>query len=135
MKKVLIISYFFPPCNLTASQRSMGWARYLKKQGWDPIVITRNWDNHIATPNHIHKDSGVELIHKVTDEYEAYYLPFKGNLRDRLYSKYGNTRFYLLRKVLSFIELLGSNFHKAFIPYSNLHAFALDYCKDPKKII
>ena len=138
MKKVLIISYFFPPCNLTASQRSMGWARYLKKQGWDPIVITRNWDNHIATPNHIHKDSGAELIHKVTDEYEAYYLPFKGNLRDRLYSKYGNTRFYLLRKVLSFIELLGSNFHKAFIPYSNLHAFALDYCKkhdDVKAII
>ncbi len=138
MKKVLIISYFFPPCNLTASQRSMGWARYLKNEGWDPIVITRNWDNHIANPNDIHKDSGDELIHKVTNEYEAYYLPFKGNLRDRLYSKYGNSRFYLIRKVLSFIELFGSNFNKSFIPYSNLYEFALEFCKkhdDVKAII
>lgn len=138
MKKVLIISYFFPPCNLTASQRSMGWARYLKEQGWDPIVITRNWDKHIANPNDIHKDSGDELIHKVTKEYEAYYLPFKGNLRDRLYSKYGNSRFYLIRKVLSFIELFGSNFNKSFIPYSNLYEFALEFCKkhdDVKAII
>jgi hypothetical protein len=66
------------------------------------------------------------------------YLPFRGSLRDHLYSKYGNSRFHLLRKVLSFIELLGSNFNKAFIPYSNLHAFALDYCKkhdDVKAII
>ena len=138
MKKVLIISYFFPPCNLTASQRSMGWARYLKNEGWDPIVITRNWDKHIANPNDIHKDSGDELIHKVTNEYEAYYLPFKGNLRDRLYSKYGNSRFYLLRKVLSFIELFGSNFNKSFIPYSNLYEFAVEFCKkhdDVKAII
>jgi hypothetical protein len=116
----------------------MGWARYLKNEGWDPIVITRNWDKHIANPNDIHKDSGDELIHKVTNEYEAYYLPFKGNLRDRLYSKYGNSRFYLLRKVLSFIELFGSNFNKSFIPYSNLYEFAVEFCKkhdDVKAII
>ena len=138
MMKVLIISYFFPPCNLTASQRSMGWARYLKEQGWDPIVITRNWEQHISSPNKMHCDSGVNLITNTNEFFEVNYLPFKGNLRDRLYSKYGNTRFHLLRKVLSFIELFGSNFHKAFIPYSNLHSFALEYCKkhdDVKAII
>lgn len=138
MKKVLIISYFFPPCNLTASQRSMGWARYLKEQGWDPIIVTRNWEQHISHPDKMHCDSGVNLITETNEFFEVNYLPFKGNLRDRLYSKYGNTRFILLRKVLSFIELLGSNFNKAFIPYSNLHAFALDYCKkhdDVKAII
>jgi len=138
MKKVLILSYFFPPCNLTASQRSMGWARYLKEQGWDPIVITRNWEQHISSPNKMHCDSGVSLITDTNKFFEVNYLPFRGSLRDRLYSKYGNSRFHLLRKVLSFIELLGSNFNKAFIPYSNLHAFALDYCKkhdDVKAII
>lgn len=62
MKKVLIISYFFPPCNLTASQRSMGWARYLREQGWDPIVVTRNWEQHISHPDKMHYDSGVNLI-------------------------------------------------------------------------
>jgi len=138
MKKVLIISYFFPPCNLTASQRSMGWARYLKEQGWDPIVVTRNWDQHISHPDKMHCDSGVNLNSDKNEFFEVNYLPFRGNLRDRLYSKYGNTRFHLLRKVLSFIELFGSNFHKAFIPYSNLYAFALEYCKkhdDVKAII
>jgi glycosyltransferase involved in cell wall biosynthesis len=116
----------------------MGWARYLKEQGWDPIIVTRNWEQHISHPDKMHCDSGVNLITETNEFFEVNYLPFKGNLRDRLYSKYGNTRFILLRKVLSFIELLGSNFNKAFIPYSNLHAFALDYCKkhdDVKAII
>lgn len=138
MKKVLIISYFFPPCNLTASQRSMGWARYLREQGWDPIVVTRNWEQHISHPDKMHYDSGVNLITEKNEFFEVNYLPFKGNLRDRLYSKYGNTRFILLRKALSFIELIGSNFNLSFIPYSNLHAFALEYCKkhdDVKAII
>ena len=134
MKKVLILSYFFPPCNLTASQRSMGWARYLKNEGWNPIVITRNWDNHIANPNDIHKDSGDELIHKTTNEYEAYYLPYKGNLRDRLYSKHGNNRFVYARKALSFIELIGYHFSTSIISFSNLYSFALDYCRKNKDI-
>jgi len=33
MQKVLIISYFFPPCNLTASQREHSWAKYLIRFG------------------------------------------------------------------------------------------------------
>jgi glycosyltransferase involved in cell wall biosynthesis len=107
----------------------MGWARYLKEQGWDPIVITRNWDNHIANPNDIHKDSGKELIHKTTSEYEAYYLPYKGNLRDRLYAKHGNNRFSYTRKALSLLELTGYHFNTSIISFSNLYYFALDYCK------
>ena len=42
-KKVLILSYFFPPCNLPASQRSYGWATQLHEYGYHPIIITRNW--------------------------------------------------------------------------------------------
>lgn len=134
MKKVLILSYFFPPCNLTASQRSLGWAKYLRAEGWDPIVITRNWDVHIGQPDDMHKDSGTEIHHKKQDGYEAYYLPFRGNLRDRLYSKYGNTRFRLHRKALSFIELSGHHFHTSFIPFSNLYHFALKYCHDHPEV-
>ncbi|MFM2286663.1 MAG: hypothetical protein RLZZ543_2160 [Bacteroidota bacterium] len=134
MKKVLILSYFFPPCNLTASQRSLGWARYLKNEGWDPIVITRNWENHIAQPDDIHKDSGTELIHEKNAHYEAYYLPYKGNLRDRLYSTYGNTRYKYVRKALSFVELTGYHFSTSIISFSNLYHFALDYCRKNKDI-
>ena len=48
MENVLIISYFFPPCNLTASQRAFNWAKYLKEFGYNPIVITRKWDQPIS---------------------------------------------------------------------------------------
>ena len=53
LNKVLIISYFFPPCNLTASNRALFWAKYLKDYGYDPIVITRKWDHKIKSPRDI----------------------------------------------------------------------------------
>jgi hypothetical protein len=110
LKKVLILGYFFPPCNLTASQRSLGWAKYLNKFGYYPIIITRNWDYPINVPEDIHYDSGKEIIHEQFDTHAVYYLTYRGNLRDRLYTKYGNSRFKYLRKTLSFIELLGIHF-------------------------
>ena len=53
MKKILIISYFFPPCNLTPSQRTISWARLLHKHGYYPIVITRRWDTKINSAKQI----------------------------------------------------------------------------------
>ena len=130
MKKVLILSYFFPPCNLTASQRSLGWASYLKQEGWNPVVVTRNWEKHIGQPDDMHADSGTKLIHEKNEAYEAFYLPFRGNMRDRLYSKHGNTKHRFLRKALSFVELTGYHFHSSFIAFSNLYTFALQYCRE-----
>jgi glycosyltransferase involved in cell wall biosynthesis len=127
LKKVLILSYFFPPCNLTASQRSLGWAKYLNKFGYYPIIITRNWDYPINVPEDIHYDSGKEIIHEQFDTHAVYYLPYRGNLRDRLYTKYGNSRFKYLRKTLSFIELLGLHYFTSLIPYSNIYHFADQY--------
>lgn len=129
MKKVLILSYFFPPCNLTASQRALGWAKYLKKFGYYPVIITRNWDNPISVPTDVLMQSGSEVKHLVTDEYEVYYLPYKGSLRDRFFVTYGETRFRLVRRLLTFIEIFFENFSNYFIPYSNLYDFARDYIK------
>ena len=59
MKKVIVLSYFFTPCNLTASQRALGWAKYLKEFGYYPIIITRNWDLPIGKPEDAGISSGV----------------------------------------------------------------------------
>ena len=48
MKKILIISYFFPPCNLTAAQRVYSLAKYLSKYGFYPTIVTRRWDHSIG---------------------------------------------------------------------------------------
>lgn len=138
LTRVVILTYFFPPCNLTAAQRSYGWARHLKESGYYPIVITRNWEHHIGGPHDMHVDSGTELIHEKNEDFEVYYVPFRGNLRDRLYSKYGKNRFNLLRKALSFWELFGHHFTNSAIPFSNLYDFAEGFIaknKDVKALI
>jgi glycosyltransferase involved in cell wall biosynthesis len=133
-KKVLIITYFFPPCNLTAGQRSLGWAQYLKDFGYEPIIVTRNWDQVINGPEDMHHTSGIELQTEKNDAYTAYYLPFKGNLRDRLYSRYGKSKFSLVRKALSLFELIGHHFITSLIPFANLYRFADQYLTKNKDV-
>lgn len=40
MKKVLIISYLFPPDSSIGSQRPYGLSKYLPEYGWEPIILT-----------------------------------------------------------------------------------------------
>ena len=43
MKKVLILSPWFPPCNDVGSRRVGCFAKYLPRYGWQPLVITKRW--------------------------------------------------------------------------------------------
>ena len=40
MKKVLIISYYWPPNSGSGVQRWLKFSKYLKKNNWDPIIVT-----------------------------------------------------------------------------------------------
>jgi len=40
MKKILLISYYFPPLGMGGTQRAVKFARYLPQFGWQPIVLT-----------------------------------------------------------------------------------------------
>lgn len=44
MRKVLIISYYFPPLNMIASKRYGTMCKYLEKYGYQPYIITTNPD-------------------------------------------------------------------------------------------
>ncbi len=134
MKKVLILSYFFPPCNLTASQRALSWAKYLKLFGYYPIIITRNWDIPISTPRDVLKPTGTKIEHHVLDGYEVYYLPYESSLRDRIFVNYGETKFGFWRRILTFIELLSENFTNFFIPFKNLYDFSDKFLGENKDI-
>lgn len=135
MQKVIILSYFFPPCNLTASQRAYGWARSLNKYGYYPIVITRSWDIDIHKPEDASRKSGTELFIKKENGFEVHYLPYVPSLRDRLFtSKNQNSIFSVLRKMLTFVELLSYGVTSYFIPYKNIYAYARNYLKTNKDI-
>jgi len=121
-KNILILSYFFPPCNLTASNRPLGWAKYLNQFGYRPTIITRNWNTNIEDPVDLHKASGIELEYHKFDSYDLILVPFKPTFRDRLYTKENaNTLEIFLRKFLTINELLLQNFFWFATPHKSIY--------------
>ncbi len=120
MEPVLILSYFYPPCNLTASQRTDAWVRYFPEFGLEPILITRNWDIPIKNQYDINLPTGEKERVEKLDIGEVHYLPFKGNLRDRIQAKHGPDSKKLIRRLLTMWELFAQNYTNSAIPYNNM---------------
>ncbi len=129
-KKILLLSFYFPPCNITASQRMYSWAKYLKNYGFQPVVITRRWDYPIKSQIDAYRECGPEIIHEINDDYEIYFLPYKSNIRDKILVKYGEKRFSKVRRLLTLIEIISFNFTNFFLSYKNLYDFTLNYLKE-----
>lgn len=130
MRKILIISYFFPPSNLTASERVSGWAKNLSKFGYYPIVITRNWDVQGPLEKDRLRRSGSKVEIVRNDGYEVHYLPYKPSLRDHCLNK----DLYFLSKVLTFFELVVRNFFISVIPFHNLCAYTKKMLESNKEL-
>ena len=126
-RKILILSYFFPPCNITASQRALSWAKYLGEFGFYPIVITRNWERPVNYPTDLHHNTHQTVIHQKFGTYEVYYLPYKQSLRDKLYTQKGKSRLSMLRQILSLWELVMQNFFDFVIPFRNFYSFTKQF--------
>jgi glycosyltransferase involved in cell wall biosynthesis/peptidoglycan/xylan/chitin deacetylase (PgdA/CDA1 family) len=124
MKKILIISYFFPPSTFTGSFRIYSWAKYLNQFGYYPVIVTRNWDIPISDYKDMSVSTSDKIIHEKNDNFEVYYLPYIGNLRDNLYKKYGDIKMVLPRRILTFMEVLLQNFTTRFLPFNNLYTFS-----------
>lgn len=135
MQKVLIIAYFFPPCNLTASQRPYAWAKYLPDFGYEPIVLTRNWDIPIRTNLDMSRDAGTADRLESENGFNTWYLKYKGNLRDRFFVQTGHHQWTLVRKALTFWELVQQNFYVYHLPYSNIYSKARELLQQDKTIL
>ena len=130
MKKIIIISYFYPPCNLTASQRAYNWGRYFKEFGYDPIIITRKWDHPISSPSDMGKSSrSMEIKEEVNNKYRVYYMPYKASLKDRIFEK-NKKGIKLIRKALSFKELYFQHSSIGALPYANIFKKAIELIKE-----
>lgn len=76
MKRVLIISYYFPPDGGVGPQRAMKFAKYLPQFGWDVSVLTRQAehknDTHVPEDNSLTEQLGLEKdsIRRVKDNRE-----------------------------------------------------------------
>lgn len=70
-KKVLILTYYWPPSGGSGVQRWMYFAKYLKQLGWEPIVITLD-EKQAAYPQLDHsllkEVEGIRVIRTATRE-------------------------------------------------------------------
>jgi len=130
VKKILVLTYYFTPSNFAGSYRIASFAKHLHKFGYYPVVITRQCVNGAKDHREMSVNCGSETIYEKHNGYEVYYLPYKGNLKDRIYAKYGDDKFVFLRKLLSFFELIFQNIFIKAIPYSNMYFFAKKYLKN-----
>lgn len=128
-KNILIFAYFFPPCGMTAAHRPLSWVKYFPKFGFYPIVITRNWDIQIKSQQDLSKPSGEGVKVEKFDTHEVHYIPFKGNLRDRLYVKYGDRKYKTIRKILSLMILFIDRLYFRLSEFSSFYKYAKQITK------
>ncbi|MEO7047379.1 MAG: hypothetical protein ABI091_18900, partial [Ferruginibacter sp.] len=107
MKKILVLSYYFAPCNLTPAERVYSFAKYFNAMGYYPIIVTRNWDISINHARDEYEPTGNKIIHEKKDGYEVYYLPFRPGLKGRLFKKYYGTKYYFIYLFITFIYGIG----------------------------
>ena len=62
MKKVLIISYYFPPVGIAYAYRTLKFAKYFPKFQWEPFVLTDTPKNYFFKDKEL-LDSIDENIH------------------------------------------------------------------------
>lgn len=101
MKKVLIISYYWPPSGGTGVQRWMHFARYLHQLGWDVTVFTpENAESAILDIQLLDQVKDIKVIHSKIWEPFNFYRKLTGKKK----SERIQTGFLKENKKQSFLE-------------------------------
>ena len=75
MKRVLIITYYWPPTGGSGVQRWVKFAKYLPSEGWQPVIYTPENPEQLAIDHTLEKEipSEAEIIRThITEPYELY---------------------------------------------------------------
>lgn len=75
MRKVLIITYYWPPAGSSGVQRWLKFVKYLREFGWEPVIYTANNPEVAALDDSLQNDipEGIEVIKRnVPEPYKLY---------------------------------------------------------------
>ena len=80
MKKVLIITYYWPPSGGAGVQRWLKFVKYLRDFGWEPVIFTPENPEAPSTDESLLKDvpDGIEIIKNKIWEPYTFYKKFTG---------------------------------------------------------
>lgn len=126
-KHILIISYFFPPCGLTASRRTESWAKEWSKMGYKVSVVTRKWEHPVRTLADTHHSTSPGVNIDDTQGFTVHQVPYTQNKRDQLLHK---GKYTFLRKLLTVKELLLQPIRTESCPFSNVYTESRKICKE-----
>lgn len=132
MKKVLILAYDFPPYISVGAQRPYYWYRYFREFGIDPVVVSRQWNNNFTGANqYVAEGYSDEDVIKETEYGLLLKAPYKPNAANKLYLKYGDKKYRLIRKIISgFYEIM--QWHFPIGPKIGIYKTAKEYLSKNK---
>ncbi len=82
MKRVLVITYYWPPTGGSGVQRWVKFARYLPSEGWQPVIYTPENPEQLAVDHSLEKEipEEAEIIKThITEPYELYKKFLRGS--------------------------------------------------------
>ena len=87
MKRVLIITYYWPPTGGSGVQRWVKFAKYLPSEGWQPVIYTPENPEQLAVDTTLEKEvpAEAEIVKThITEPYELYrkFLKKSGHSKD-----------------------------------------------------
>jgi glycosyltransferase involved in cell wall biosynthesis len=101
LKKVLVITYYWPPNGSSGVQRWLKFAKYLKEFGWQPVIYTPENPEYISIDESLLKDAeGLQVIKTPIWEPYSFYKKFTGQSKSAAI----NTAFLKEKKVVSLPE-------------------------------
>ncbi len=103
MKKVLIITYYWPPSGGAGVQRWLKFSKYLPEFGWEPVILTvdEQLASYAQIDNSLQKEVSPELLVIRTKTFEPYNLYKKISSKKEIpYGGFSN------EKEISFTERL-----------------------------
>ncbi len=85
MKKVLIITYYWPPSGGAGVQRVLKLVKYLRQNNWEPVIYTADEAEYPILDSSLAKDipEGVTVIRKKLWEPYSFYKKFIGQKKDQ----------------------------------------------------
>ncbi|KAA9327399.1 glycosyltransferase family protein [Adhaeribacter soli] len=78
MNKILLVAYYFRPCNYVGANRANAFADFFAEKGWDVTVVTRAWTGtEKVWEDYLDSQEGEPRIVKEASGVKIHYLPYK----------------------------------------------------------